>query len=151
MLGPIYKGAAAAGGAVKPDAARVRAWRLRGRQGVHRDEHNMRWKVYIHYGEQLHLGNFKTKEDAIACRLLAEDRIDAGCHPQTGKYVPKAERPKPPKTQLKNNTHLLGNMASRRRSSATRRWASARPTSLPRWTPARSTSTRWPACTGMSG
>merc|ERR1719506_1749718 len=56
----------------------------------------------------LRLGRFKTKEDAIACRLLGEDRIAAGCHPKTGKYVPEAERPKPPKTQLKNNAHLLG-------------------------------------------
>ena len=60
------KGAAAAGGAVKPDAARVRAWRLRGRQGVYRDEHNKRWEVQIWYGEKLYLGRFKTKEDAIA-------------------------------------------------------------------------------------
>ena len=30
----ITKGAAVAGGAAKPDAARVRAWRLDGRQGV---------------------------------------------------------------------------------------------------------------------
>ena len=59
-----------------------------------------------HYGELLHLGYFKTEEEAIACRLLAEDRIAAGCHPKTGKYVPEAERPKPPKPF--NNTHLLG-------------------------------------------
>ena len=107
------KGAAAAGGAVKPDAARVRAWRLRGRQGVYRDEHNKRWQAYIHYGEQLHLGSFKTEEDAIALLFLAEDRIAAGCHPKTGKYVPEAERPKPPKTQLKNNAHLLGKPAQK--------------------------------------
>merc|ERR1719305_653005 len=105
------KGAAVAGGAVKPDAARVRAWRLDGRQGVSWDEARKRWQVRIHYGEQLHLGSFKTEEEAIACRLLAEDRIDAGCHPKTGKYVPPAKRPKPPKTRLKNNTHLLGEPA----------------------------------------
>ena len=100
------KGTAVAGGAAKPDAARVRAWRLDGRQGVYLHKSLKRWEVKIHYGELLNLGYFKTKEDAIACRLLAEDRIAAGCHPKTGKYVPEAERPKPPKP--KNNTHLLG-------------------------------------------
>ena len=35
------------------------------------------------------------------------------CHPQTGKYVPEAERPKPPRTQLMNNTHLLGKPAQK--------------------------------------
>ena len=64
-----------------------------------------------HYGEQLTLGYFKIKEEAIACRLLGEDRIDAGCHPKTGKYVPEAERPKPPKPY--NNTHLLGKPAQK--------------------------------------
>merc|ERR1719460_682907 len=54
----------------------------------------------------LYLGSFNTEEEAIACRFLAEDRIAAGCHPETGKYVPEAERPKPPKRL--NNTHLLG-------------------------------------------
>ena len=100
------KGTAVAGGAVKADAARVRAWRLAGRQGVYFIKSRKRWQVYIHYGEQLDLGYFKTEEEAIACRLLAEDRIAAGCHPETGKYVPEAERPKPPKPW--NNTHLLG-------------------------------------------
>merc|ERR1719460_541669 len=57
----------------------------------------------------LYLGRFKIKEDAIACYVLAEDRIAAGCHPETGKYVPEAERPKPPKRL--NNTHLLGEPA----------------------------------------
>ena len=107
------KGAAVAGGAAKLDAARVRAWRLRGRQGVYRHEHKKRWYVQIHYGEQLHLGSFKTEEDAIALLFLAEDRIDAGCHPKTGKYVPEADRPKPPKTKLKNNAHLLGKPAQK--------------------------------------
>merc|ERR1719305_2025607 len=99
------KGAAVAGGAAKPDAARVRAWRLDGRQGVSLHKSTKEWHVRIHYGEQLHLGCFKTEEEAIACRLLGEDRIDAGCHPETGKYVPEAERPKPRKPW--NNTHLL--------------------------------------------
>merc|ERR1719460_2988547 len=57
----------------------------------------------------LYLGSFNTEEEAIACRFLAEDRIAAGCHPETGKYVPEAERPKPPKRL--NNTHLLGEPA----------------------------------------
>ena len=105
------KGAAVAGGAAKPDAARVRAWRLRGRQGVYLPKGTKRWLVYIHYGENLYLGCFKTEEEAIACRLLGEDRIDAGCHPKTGKYVPEAERPKPPKPV--NNTHLLGKPAQK--------------------------------------
>jgi len=43
--------------------------------------------------------------------LLGEDRIAAGCHPKTGKYVPEAERPKPPVP--KNNTHLLGKPAQK--------------------------------------
>ena len=103
------KGAAAAGGAVKPDAARVGAWRLNGRQGVAWHKGTKRWYVRIHYGERLDLGYFKTKEDAIACYVLAEDRIAAGCHPETGKYVPEAERPKPPKRL--NNAHLLGKPA----------------------------------------
>ena len=105
----ITKGAAAAGGAAKPDAARVRAWRLDGRQGVSFIKSRKHWLVHIHYGEQLHLGYFKTEEEAIACRLLAEDRIAAGCHPETGKYVPEAERPKPPRRL--NNAHLLGKPA----------------------------------------
>jgi len=109
----MTKGAAVAGGAAKPDAARVRAWRLRGGIGVSWDEARKRWRVYIWYGKMLKLGRFKTKEEAIACRLLAEDRIAAGCHPETGKYVPEAERPKPPKTQLKNNAHLLGKPAQK--------------------------------------
>merc|ERR1719174_3429731 len=100
------KNTSIAGGAAKPDAARVRAWRLDGRQGVSLHKSTKWWRVRIHYGEQLDLGWFKTEEDAIACRLLAEDRIAAGCHPKTGKYVPEAERPKPPKPL--NNTHLLG-------------------------------------------
>ena len=104
--GTNNKGAAVAGGAAKPDAARVRAWRLDGRQGVSLRKSTKRWYVQIHYGENLYLGCFNTEEEAIACRLLAEDRIAAGCHPKTGKYVPEAERPKPPKPQ--NNTHLLG-------------------------------------------
>ena len=107
------KGAAVAGGAVKLDAARVRAWRLDGRQGVSFNNSIKRWYVHIHYGEELHLGVLNTEEEAIACRLLAEDRIAAGCHPETGKYVPEAERPKPPKTQLKNNAHLLGKPAQK--------------------------------------
>ena len=111
--GTNNKGAAVAGGAAKPDAARVRAWRLDGRQGVSWDEARKRWQVQIWYGKMLKLGRFKTKEEAIACRLLAEDRIAAGCHPKTGKYVPEAERPKPPKTQLKNNAHLLGKPAQK--------------------------------------
>merc|ERR1719305_2216845 len=102
------KGAAVAGGAAKPDAARVRAWRLDGRQGVSLHKSTKWWRVRIQYGEQLYLGSFKTEEEAIACRLLAQDRIAAGCHPKTGKYVPEALRPKPPKTQLNNNAHLLG-------------------------------------------
>merc|ERR1719305_1951128 len=105
------KGAAAAGGAAKPDAARVRAWRLRGGIGVHWEEARKWWQAYIQYGEQLYLGVFKTEEDAIACRLLGEDRIAAGCHPKTGKYVPEAERPKPPKRLT--NTHLLGKPAQK--------------------------------------
>jgi hypothetical protein len=92
--------------AAKLDAARVRAWRLRGGEGVFWETGRKRWRVRIRYGKVLHLGRFKTKENAIACRLLAEDRIDAGCHPETGKYVPEAERPKPPMPKL--NTHLLG-------------------------------------------
>merc|ERR1719263_2689240 len=100
------EGAAVAGGAAKPDAARVRAWRLDGRHGVSFINSTKRWQVQIHYGKRLTLGRFKTKEDAIACLFLAEDRIAAGCHPKTGKYVPEAERPKPRKP--KNNTHLLG-------------------------------------------
>ena len=87
------KGTAVAGGAAKPDAARVRAWRLDGRQGVSLRKSTKRWYVQIHYGENLYLGCFNTEEEAIACRLLAEDRIAAGCHPETGKYVPEAERP----------------------------------------------------------
>jgi hypothetical protein len=67
--------------------------------------------VHIHYGEYLYLGSFKTEEEAIAFRLLAEDRIAAGCHPETGKYVPEAERPKPPKRF--NNAHLLGKPAQK--------------------------------------
>ena len=98
--GTNNKGAAVAGGAAKPDAARVRAWRLDGRQGVSFKTSLKWWYVHIHYGEQLHLGRFKTKEEAIACRLLGEDRIAAGCHPETGKYVPEAERPKPPRPCL---------------------------------------------------
>merc|ERR1719263_1349090 len=100
------EGAAVAGGAAKPDAARVRAWRLDGRHGVSFINSTKRWQVQIHYGKRLTLGRFKTKEDAIACLFLAEDRIAAGCHPETGKHVPEAERPKPPKPR--NNTHLLG-------------------------------------------
>ena len=104
--GTNNKGAAVAGGAAKPDAARVRAWRLDGRQGVFLHKSRKWWEVRIHYGELLYLGCFKTEEEAIACRLLGEDRIAAGCHPETGKYVPEAERPKPPRPY--NNTHLLG-------------------------------------------
>ena len=75
--GTNNKGAAVAGGAAKPDAARVRAWRLDGRQGVSSIKSGKWWKVRIHYGKELHLGCFKTEENAIACRLLAEDRIAA--------------------------------------------------------------------------
>merc|ERR1719263_322705 len=100
------EGAAVAGGAAKPDAARVRAWRLDGRHGVSFINSTKRWQVQIHYGKRLYLGVFKTEEEAIACRLLGEDRIAAGCHPETGKYVPEAERPKPRRPF--NNTHLLG-------------------------------------------
>merc|ERR1719174_1717869 len=100
------KNTSIAGGAAKPDAARVHAWRLDGRQGVSFNNSIKRWYVHIHYGEELHLGVLNTEEEAIACRLLAEDRIAAGCHPKTGKYVPEAERPKPPKPR--KNTHLLG-------------------------------------------
>merc|ERR1719174_172823 len=105
------KNTSIAGGAAKPDAARVRAWRLDGRQGVSLHKSTKWWRVRIHYGEKLYLGSFKTEEDAIACRLLGEDRIAPGCHPETGKYVPEAERPKPPVP--KNNTHLLGKPAQK--------------------------------------
>ena len=64
----MTKGAAAAGGAAKLDAARVRAWRLDGRQGVSFVNSNKRWQVQIHYGTKLYLGVFKTEEEAIACR-----------------------------------------------------------------------------------
>ena len=43
----ITKGTAVAGGAAKPDAARVRAWRLRGRQGVYRHEHKKLSLIHI--------------------------------------------------------------------------------------------------------
>ena len=45
------KGTAVAGGAAKPDAARVRAWRLDGRQGVSFINSRKRWQVHIHYGK----------------------------------------------------------------------------------------------------
>ena len=78
------KGAAAAGGAVKPDEARVRAWRLRGGIGVYWDENKKRWKAHIHYGKQLHLGSFKTEEDAHASptSLDSREHLQASAHRQ---------------------------------------------------------------------